>query len=238
MSSLRYLYQAGSVFAVYKPAGVHSVGLPNGRGGASIADLLIASQPALASVGRSPEDAGLIQRLDLSTSGILLGATSRAAWELLFEQLGKGEVQKLYVACVEGVLREPQEVSSFIGSPYRGAQKMKSFPTESPRALFGQTRFEPLSVEPSQQRSLVIARASPARRHQVRVHAAQANHPLVGDALYGATTSLQERTSSEREFFLHSWRTSFRHPESKEDVLIESPLSDEIDWAGTFDSPS
>ena len=53
MASLQYLYNSGAVFAVYKPAGVHSVQLPDGRGGDSIALLLVESRPLLAKIGRA-----------------------------------------------------------------------------------------------------------------------------------------------------------------------------------------
>lgn len=231
VTQLRYLYSNRSVFAVYKPAGTHSVRLPGGKGGESVADLLLAHTPSLAAAGRSQEDAGLVHRLDQSTSGLLLGASDRSVWDTLFEQIASGAIKKEYIVCVEGRFDTLRTITSFIGSPNRGAHKMKSYerdPGPGARALDGTTTFTPVSYDPVSDTSLVQASASPARRHQIRVHAASLGHPLVGDALYGSTRVLGEIAKEPREFLLHSWRISFRHPESGEEVLIESPISDEV----------
>lgn len=238
MTSLQYLYSSGAVFAVYKPAGVHSVQLPDGRGGDSIASLLVESRPLLAKAGKSPEDGGLVHRLDFSTSGVLLGASTSEAWSALFEQVSQGTVMKEYLTCVEGNLDTEQTVSSFIGSPNRGAKKMRSYekdPGGKARALFGSTRFKPISYDPERHMSLVAAVASPARRHQIRLHASSLGHPLVGDALYGSTTTLDALATTPREFFLHSWLVEFTHPETGARVTVKSPFAGEIAWSGAIE---
>ncbi len=235
MEALTYLYSSGAVFAVYKPAGIHSVQLPGGQGGDSVASMLLESRPALAAAGKSPEDGGLIHRLDFSTSGVLLGASTREAWDSLFAQLAKGEVLKEYAAVVEGHVSQEQRVSSFIGSPNRGAKKMRSYdkdPGAKARALLGSTLFKPLSYDSERGVSLVAAVAAPARRHQIRVHASSIGHPLVGDSLYGSSATLGDLASSPRDFFLHSWLVEFTHPETGARVAVKSPLADELSWRG------
>lgn len=222
---LSYLYNDGEIFAVYKPPGVHSVQLHSG-GGESIADELLALNPSLSVSGRSPGDAGLVHRLDRETSGILLGATARPVWEKLFEQVLNGSVEKSYALLVEGKFARDQEISSFIGSPHRGAKKMKVYectPPDWTRALHGTTLYRLVSYIPSQDASLLMATASPARRHQVRLHAAHLGHPLVGDMLYGSKRSLTITRGPVREFFLHATSVSFAHPSSGARVVVESP---------------
>ena len=233
MEQPHYIYRHEGVFAVYKPPGVHSVRLPGGAGGESVADALLAQSPELAGAGRSPEDGGLVHRLDRDTSGILLGASTRLCWDKLFEESSEGRVRREYVACVEGDVRAPCEVSSFIGSPHRGAQKMKSYakdPGARGRALLGSTSFAPLSFDPSRNVSLVVAVASPARRHQIRLHAASQGFALVGDKLYGSAQELGAIARASRDFFLHSWRVAFAHPITGERVTLESPLAQELQW--------
>jgi 23S rRNA pseudouridine1911/1915/1917 synthase len=235
VEGIKYLYNSGAVFAVYKPAGVHSVQLPDGRGGDSVAALLVENRPQLASAGKSPEDAGLVHRLDFSTSGVLLGASTREAWQALFDQVSQGGVLKEYLACVEGRLESEQEISSFIGSPNRGAKKMRSYPKDpglKARALFGTTLFKPISYDSARNISLVAAVASPARRHQIRLHASTLGHPLVGDSLYGSTTSLGGLAPTPRDFFLHSWLVEFAHPETGVAVTVKSPFAGELSWTG------
>ena len=144
---LTFLYNDPDIFAVYKPAGIHSVRLPTG-GGASIADELLKACPELALSSKSPGDAGLIHRLDEGTSGVLLGAKRRDVWEKLFDQAMAGEVQKTYALLVEGRFESARTISSFIGSPHRGAKKVKVYEKQPPdwaRALSGTTTFTPTS---------------------------------------------------------------------------------------------
>lgn len=225
-----FLYDDSELFVVYKPPGTHSVRLPRG-GGESVADALALYDPTLASASPTPEDCGLVQRLDLETSGVLLGAKSRSMWELLHTALLQGDIKKTYVALVEGALSERATCSSYIGTPRRGARKVKVYekePAKSARALPGTTAFSPLERPCPAGTSLVIAEASPARRHQVRAHAAHLHHPLVGDALYGATTSLAGMTRQPREFFLHASEVRFIHPRTGTEVVVASDYNGEL----------
>lgn len=234
MKSLTFLYQDEHLFVVYKPAGLHSVRISEG-GGNSVADLLLAEYPQLAEVAKSADDAGLISRLDHHTSGIIVGAFSSAVWDTLYQSSLEGLVQKTYAVLIEGRVNEATSFSSYIGTPNRGARKVKVYeqrPAKSARALPGTTYFAPLSFDGDRSISLVTAEASPARRHQIRVHASYIGHPLVGDSLYGSTTSVEGLATAQRSFFLHSWKVAFKHPITAEKLTFESPLEAELVWSG------
>lgn len=228
MTSLEYLYRDNDIFAVYKPAGIHSVraGL---SGGPSIADSLLAEAPSLAEVGTTGVDAGLVTRLDRSTSGILLGAFSPTVWSLLHQQVLAGEIEKRYVAYVQGRFPDQHSITSFIGSPHRGAKKMKIYerkPAKSARALEGTSHCRLLSYDARLDISLVEITASPARRHQIRAHAAYLGHPLVGDSLYGSHRALPLVLREQRDFFLHAYRITLTHPITAVSVTVESPYEE------------
>jgi len=211
---------------VYKPAGIHSVRLPSSSGGVSLADLLLRDDPTLSKIGAEEVDAGLVMRLDLSTSGILLGAKTEEMWRTLHDMIASGDVDKHYIAQLEGELADPATIESYIGSPHRGAKKMKVYekkPAKSARALQGTTQFVPLSYDHNIDITTVKAIASPARRHQIRVHASYIGHPLVGDTLYGSTRPLVAVDPEERAFFLHAAFLSFTHPLTAERVTVECP---------------
>lgn len=230
MHTLHFLHRDDDIFALYKPAGIHSVRLPAG-GGISLADLLLEHNPQLANASRSPLDAGLAQRLDYETSGIILGAFNRSAWSALFDELMAGTIEKHYVAIVEGKVSKESVVSSHIGSPNRGAQKVKVYtakPPASARALPGTTTFTPLHFISEHNATIVQVSASPARRHQVRAHAAFSGHPLLGDSLYGSTRSLGNLCTTTRSFFLHAWKVTLKHPTSGEQQQLESDYHGEI----------
>jgi 23S rRNA pseudouridine1911/1915/1917 synthase len=227
---LTFLFEDVDIFAVYKPAGMHSVKIPE-EGGHSLADDLLEHNPELAKASRSVLDGGLVQRLDFATSGVLLGAKNRAMWDALYEALSAGKIRKSYAALVEGQQDETTTVSTFIGSPHRGAKKMRiySLPPSPPvRALPGTTVFTPIRYLKPFNITLVQAEASPARRHQIRAHAAYIKHPLIGDLLYGAKRSIRALCATPREFFLHAWRLSFSHPRTGEILEIESDFELEL----------
>lgn len=230
VSDLTFFYSDDDIFAVYKPAGMHSVGIPS-EGGHSLADDLLEYDQKLQHASRSALDGGLVQRLDFGTSGVLLGAKNRAMWEALYGALSEGKVEKSYVALIEGQLAEPTTVSTFIGSPHRGAKKMKIYsrpPSPPVRALPGTTAFQPLHYLEGFDITVAQAEASPARRHQVRAHAAHIDHPLVGDLLYGSRRSVGALCAVPREFFLHAWRLSFLHPRTGERIEVESDFRSEL----------
>jgi len=230
VSDLTFFYNDDDVFAVYKPAGMHSVKIPE-EGGHSLADDLLEYDPQLAHASRSELDGGLVQRLDFGTSGVLLGAKNRPMWDTLYGALSEGKVEKSYVALLEGQLSETTTVSTFIGSPHRGAKKMKIYsrpPSPPVRALPGTTTFRPLHYLAPFDITVVQAEASPARRHQVRAHAVHIDHPLVGDLLYGSRRTVGALCVTPREFFLHAWRLSFPHPRTGERIQVESDFRSEL----------
>lgn len=225
-----YLYNDGDIFAVYKPAGSHSVQLRKG-GGWSIADELLRESPFLAQASEKPGDAGLINRLDEETSGILLGATSRSVWEKLYKQAHHGDVHKKYALIVEGRVTQEFSITSFIGTPHRGASKVKVYEKRPPswaRALEGTTSYSPHQHIPLHNVTILLASASPARRHQVRAHAAHLGIPLIGDSLYGSTRPLPPIVKSSRRFFLHAYHISFQHPILGTRITVESPFQQEL----------
>jgi 23S rRNA-/tRNA-specific pseudouridylate synthase len=227
---ISYLFNDGDVFAVYKPAGAHSVQLRKG-GGWSIADELLRENPSLGQASEKPGDAGLVNRLDEETSGILLGATSRSVWDKLYKQALNGEVHKRYALLVEGRVTKEFSITSFIGTPNRGAHKVKVYEKRPPswaRALEGTTKYTPHLHLPIHNVSLLLAEASPARRHQVRAHAAHLGVPLIGDSLYGSTRALPPIVKPSRRFFLHAYHISFRHPIFDNEVVVESPFDREL----------
>jgi len=239
LNKLDFIYQDEEIFCVNKPAGLHSVALSEG-GGPSVAALLLDQDPSLKNVSLKELDAGLVHRLDLSTSGALLGAKTRRAWEKLHHELNNGQVEKEYLILCEGIFEDTRTYQSWIGSDARRAKKVKSYeikPKSSDRFLYGKTEFSPEFIDKVHNVSLIRAKSSLARRHQVRIHAASLGHPLVGDALYGATSqfkvvlaNLGALIGEDRDFFLHAIRLSFNHPSKTEkiDIVAESEIYNRI----------
>jgi 23S rRNA-/tRNA-specific pseudouridylate synthase len=222
-TALQFLYEDEHLFVVIKPFDLHSVEIEGG--GDSLAGALLRHQPQLAFVSDRQGDAGLVQRLDFSTSGLVLGAKSREVWELLRADVDKGGVKKRYVALLSGIVSDTMHIGSFLGSPYRGGRKVRVYekdPGKKARALYGETTFSPLSTD-SLGNTLVAVIASPARRHQIRAHASYLKQPLVGDVLYGSQEVLSDKYCDTREFFLHSEWIHFTHPITKSEITLTAP---------------
>lgn len=220
---LEFLFEDEHLFVIIKPFGLHSVQIEGG--GDSLAHMLLSHEPKLAGASERPGDAGLVQRLDFSTSGALLGAKTREVWSTLRMEVDQGAVKKRYRTLLTGALREEIRCSSFLGSPYRGGKKVRVYekdPGKKARALFGETIFSPITTD-SLGNTLVSVVASPARRHQIRAHASHIQHPLVGDTLYGSQNVLSESYSSNREFFLHSEWIHFVHPITGKEITLSAP---------------
>jgi len=222
------VYEDDALVVIDKPAGIHSVRLPDGKGGESIADLLVARYPPIGAVADKPEDAGLIHRLDSGTSGVLIAAKTSTAWSALREALRAGEITKRYLVILEGELVGQQIIENFLGSPHRRGKKVRGYDHAAPRALPARSIFRRLEFNANHCVTLALVDAPTARRHQVRAHAAALGHPLVGDTLYGAKRRLEEIFVSlagtyNDGFCLHAAEVVVRHPVDGRTLTIVAP---------------
>ncbi|NDC38317.1 MAG: hypothetical protein EBZ48_09730 [Proteobacteria bacterium] len=234
------IFDDGELFAVCKPAGVHSVMQRSSRA-PSIAQALIRAQPELASAAPTPEDGGLINRLDGDTSGILLGAKSKESWGRFSELLKSGGIEKRYLVILEGRLMRPCSISGWIGSPYRRGSKVRVYtspPSSSVRALPAHTEVSPLHFDTVSNTTYAVVHCPVARRHQVRAHCAALGYPLLGDTLYGAARRLHQVAPREerREFFLHAGWVQFNHPRTQEQILLEAPVPEWV--SNRYETPT
>lgn len=173
---VRVLVEDGEHVVVSKPAGMHC---EKGHTPGSLAEWLEARYGDLSAVGDRPEEGGLVHRLDHDTSGVVVAALGRAAYRRLRDAFGRGATRKSYLALVEGRVRAPLDVHFPLAR--RGARMAVAGPRDE--AIGARTVLEPMAGGPGW--SLVLATMSSGAMHQVRVHAAAADHPLFGDALYG-----------------------------------------------------
>ncbi len=177
---------------------------------------------ALAGVAAGGQDgwrAGLVHRLDRDTSGLLVVAKSDAVHAALKEALQRREVEREYVALVEG--RPPARTGTIdapIGRDRRVRTRM-STDTDEPREA--RTHFELVEALPTT--TLLRVRLETGRTHQIRVHLQAIGHPVAGDPEYGHTGLL----GLERQF-LHAARLAFTHPVTGERVEVASGLPDDL----------
>jgi 23S rRNA pseudouridine1911/1915/1917 synthase len=205
---------------VNKPPNLHST--DRSEGGPSIAALIARDYPECRDASPHQEDCGLVNRLDYGTSGLLIAARSRKDWELLHSLFTGGRVEKEYLVLLEGRFEGPILVENYLGTPHRGAKKVKVYTAKPPRrarALPAATAFRSLRYDPESNATAAGARTYTGRRHQVRAHAAFLGHPLLGDHLYGATTPCP----LPRPFFLHAAKLCLTLPDGTTERYYAPP---------------
>lgn len=187
-----------------------------GHKGGTLVNGLLARFPEIADVG-DPERPGIVHRLDVGTSGLLVVARRDSAYESLVEQLSEHDVERRYVTLAWGRFDAPVgTVDAPIGRDPRDPLRMAVVATgKEARTHF---RVEQSFDQPEV--SLVTCELETGRTHQIRVHLAAIGHPVVGDPTYGG----QRREWSVERPFLHAARLSFRHPTTGENVSFDSEL--------------
>ncbi len=225
--SFNVVYEDEAIFVLNKSANFHSVSISGSSN--SVADDLLSKWPELKDACKNPKDAGLINRLDYATSGILIGAKSKA-WHQKLTQMGKkGLIKKDYLAVLEGQLKVQQKVCNYIGSPYRRSKKVKVYKKEPPkgRALLSNTLFEPVTLSSRYALTVCAITIFQGRRHQIRAHSSFLGFPLLGDELYGSRENLPLSLSDKFRFppfLLHAARVSLPYPKQTETTCFNAPL--------------
>ncbi len=221
---LRVLYEDADLVAIDKPAGmvVHAgAGVHSG----TLVNALLHRFGELSGVG-GPVRPGIVHRLDRLTSGVLLVAKNDAAHQNLAAQFAGREIEKVYLALVQGAVKME---SGRIERPIArdpGHRTRMTARLAGGRAAWSEYRVLRRFAECT----LLEVRIGTGRTHQIRVHLASIKHPVVGDTLYGAA----EQAGLGR-FFLHAHRIRFHQPATGEEIEIESPLAPELEaWLGTL----
>ncbi|MEO5920019.1 MAG: RluA family pseudouridine synthase [Pseudolysinimonas sp.] len=168
------------------------------------------------STSGAAERAGIVHRLDVGTSGLMVVAKSERAYSVLKAAFHDREVDKIYHAVVQG---HPDPFSGTIDAPIgrHPSSTWKFAVTADGKPSV--THYD--TLEAMRSATLLEIHLETGRTHQIRVHMAAQRHPCVGDLLYGADPTLATRVGLERQW-LHAVRLGFRHPGSGEPVEFET----------------
>lgn len=211
-------YEDDHLLVIVKPAGLVTHPTAGRRGGTLVNRLLGMGVP-LAPAG-GPLRPGIVHRLDVGTSGLLVVAKTDEAYEALRSMFGVHAVQRGYLALVRGaVANEAFAVDAPLG---RRAAKIVVDATEGRQAETGFEVRERLDGA-----TLLEAVPRTGRTHQIRVHLAAIGHPILGDRSYGGGGNDARRMGLERPF-LHAWRLSFIHPVGGDPVEVVEDLPEDL----------
>lgn len=206
-------FQDEHLAVVAKPAGIATHPTASKRTGTLVNRLLAMGLP-LADVG-DPLRPGIVHRLDAGTSGLLIVAKDRAAFEGLGPMMRDHEVDRRYLALVRGAVEHDRFI---VEAPLQRHRAKIVVRTATGREA--ETSFEVL--ERFERATLLEAAPRTGRTHQIRVHLSSVGHPILGDGRYGGGGDDAKALGLTRPF-LHAWRLTFTEPVSGERVDVEEP---------------
>lgn len=228
---LDIVFENGDLLIINKPAGMVVHPSP-GHAQGTLVHGILAYHPDLEGVGgeRRP---GIVHRLDKDTSGLLLVAKNDRAHRWLQEQFRNRQVQKTYLALVDGHPPTPQgRIEAPIGRDPAHRQRMSVLPPGKGREAITEYRVR----ESFRQHALLEVHPLTGRTHQIRVHMAFLGCPLVGDTLYGH----RRPSLSLQRHFLHAARLTLRLPGEREPRTFEAPLPADLqallEWLHRYQS--
>jgi 23S rRNA pseudouridine1911/1915/1917 synthase len=223
VEGIRILHDDDALVVIDKPVGV-AVHPSPGWTGPTVVGHLMAAGFQVATSGAA-ERQGIVQRLDVGTSGVMVIAKSEYAYAVLKNAFRRRTVEKIYHALVQG---HPDPLQGTIDAPIgrhpRHDYKFAVMSDGKPSV----THYE--TLEAHRFASLLEVHLETGRTHQIRVHMAALKHPCVGDLTYGADPTLAARVGLTRQW-LHAVRLGFEHPDSGEYVEYESEYPEDLQHA-------
>ena len=223
VADLRIVHDDDDIVVIDKPPGVAAH--PSlGWDGPTVLGALAGAGYRIATSGAA-ERAGIVHRLDVGTSGLMVVAKSESAYSALKRAFHDREVRKIYHAVVQG---HPDPLAGTIDAPigrHRGSSWKFGITADGKPSV---THYETLEAFPSA--ALLEIELETGRTHQIRVHMAAQRHPCVGDAMYGADPSISSRLGLTRQW-LHAFRLGFEHPATGEFVEFSSDYPPDLQHA-------
>lgn len=207
-------YEDDDIVIVDKPVGV-AAHASVGWTGPTVLGSLIQRGVHITSMGAAGRQ-GIVSRLDVGTSGLMLVCKSDLAYKEMRRQFSEHEVKKTYHALVQGNLKEDKAT---IEAPI-GRAKVSDFRfTVTPAGKEAITHWD--VMERFGETTLASINLETGRTHQIRVHFSSIGHPLVGDPMYGANPRLSQALGLQRQW-LHAMELEFRHPRTHINTVVTS----------------
>jgi 23S rRNA pseudouridine1911/1915/1917 synthase len=223
VEGISIIHDDDAIVVIDKPVGV-AVHPSPGWTGPTVVGHLAGAGFSIATSGAA-ERQGIVQRLDVGTSGVMVIAKSEHSYSVLKSAFRERTVDKTYHALVQG---HPDPLRGTVDAPIARHPKFDYKFAVMAGGRDSVTHYE--TLEAHRFASLLEIHLETGRTHQIRVHMAALKHPCVGDLTYGADPVLAQRVGLERQW-LHAVRLGFEHPDTGERVEYESPYPPDLERA-------
>lgn len=223
IASLDLLYEDADLVVVNKPVGMAAHTGP-GWSGPTVVSSLEAAGVRVATSGPT-ERQGIVQRLDVGTSGAMIVAKSELGYGKLKNAFRRRQVHKVYHAVVEG---HPDPTRGTVEAPIgrHPSRQWRMAVVEGGKPAI--THYDVEELMPGA--ALLRINLETGRTHQIRVHMSALGHPCVGDVFYGADPTRAQALSLERQW-LHAVEVGFTHPRSEEKITVTAPYAADLEAA-------
>lgn len=205
VEGIKIIHDDDAIVVIDKPVGVAVHPSPGWRGQTVVGHL--AGAGFRISTSGAKEREGIVQRLDVGTSGVMVIAKSEHAYSVLKNAFRQRTVDKTYHALVQG---HPDPHEGTIDAPIGRHPKFDYKFAVMDDGRHSVTHYE--TLEAHRFASLLEVHLETGRTHQIRVHMSALKHPCVGDITYGADPSLADRVGLQRQW-LHAVKLGFEHPD-------------------------
>ncbi|MBI2026055.1 MAG: RluA family pseudouridine synthase [Candidatus Levybacteria bacterium] len=240
MNDIKILFEDSDILVLDKPAGITVNRADTTKGKTTVQDFVEKRYPIFQNFKQKSHDnnesdfykrAGIVHRIDKETSGILIVAKTKQAFENLQAQFKQRNVSKTYIALVhKSVVAAEGEIDVPVGRLPWNRERFGVLAG----ARQASTKYKVLETfvnnldKNREVLTLVELTPKTGRTHQIRVHLKYFNHPIFGDFLYaGRKTSRIDRKILPR-IFLHAKSISFTHPKTGKTLSFESSLPYEL----------
>lgn len=203
----RILFEDDALIVYNKPAGINS----DEKG---ILQLWKSTLPSLQ----------LVHRLDRDTTGVFILAKQSAAFDQLVQQFKNLQVDKRYLAIVDGCVKQAKgKIENYLGKKRAYAGQTIWGSVAASNGLLACTEWERLQL--GKMASLMACYPKTGRTHQIRVHMAEMGHPILGDFQYGKHLQCPYRPP---RILLHAEEICFHHPFTGVEMSLTAPLPDDF----------
>ena len=212
------VYRDENLMVINKPAGLVVHPAPgNWRG--TLLNGLLAMDKKAASLPR----AGIVHRLDKDTSGLMVVARTRETMDSLVREIAARTVHRRYLAVTHKEWAGPKQINveAPIGRDPRNRLRMAVVDLQQTSGKAAQTNVQ--LIASGAVGSLVLCTLHTGRTHQIRVHMALLQKPLVGDLLYGGNMDLGLQRQA-----LHAFQLAFKHPKTGKELAFEAAVPQDL----------
>ena len=220
IDNLKVVYVDDDVIVIDKPVGIAAHPSP-GWEGPTVIGAIIAAGFEINTSGVA-ERQGIVQRLDVGTSGLMVVARNESSYSVMKEQFRQRSVKKIYHAMIQGRM-DPSEgtIDAPLDRHPRDDYKFAVTANGKPSI----THYKSLEFFPAV--TLLEVELETGRTHQIRVHFSALHHPLVGDLIYGADHTISSKLKISRPW-LHACKLAFKHPRTGEFLTFESAYPEDL----------